>query len=126
MFAKTFVSAAFFCACLLPGLAQTRHEAESKARSIAVTGCLKKGTTVDRFILTGRDGKVYALRSTSVRLSEQIGHRVAIKGNLKHDQQRDDYDFEGSELGEGYGKSKTVDPIDVEVISLKVVGESCR
>ena len=99
---------------------------KGKAREVTITGCLQAGNTVDRFILRGPDRKAYALRSESVRLSEHVGHKVTVKGELKHDQKRDDYDFEGSEVNEAYGKGKIIDPLDVEVSSLKVVSASCQ
>jgi hypothetical protein len=81
---------------------------------------------LDRFSLIGQNGKTYALRSSSVKLAEHVGHTVAINGQIKHDQKRDDYDFEGSEVSEGYGKSKAPEPVDVVVTSLKVLSGSCR
>src|SRR5262245_26308100 len=99
--------------------------AEQKTGGIIATGCLQKGAVVDRFHLIGRDGKAYALRSSSVKLSEHVGHSVTIKGALKHDSKRDDYDFEGSEVNEEYGKGKIADFVDVEATSLKMNRASC-
>lgn len=127
MFSKSQASIALllgvfaFAACLA-----AFAKAERKTGSVTVTGCLQKGKVADRFHLIGRNGKAYALRSSSVKLSDHIGHSVTIKGDLKHDSKRDDYDFEGSEVNEEYGKGKTADFVDVEVISLKMVGASCR
>jgi hypothetical protein len=98
----------------------------AKPVTITVTGCLHKGNVVDRFSLTGQDHKSYALRSSAVKLADHVGHKVTIKGELKHDQKRDDYDFEGSEVNEEYGKGKVSDPLDVLVSSLKMIGASCR
>jgi hypothetical protein len=111
--------------CFLTALAKTEQQPQ-KARSIAVTGCLQNGRTLDRFDLVGKDGKAYALRSTSVKLSEHVGQMISIKGQAKHDPKRDDYDFEGSEVNEGYGKQKMADPVDVEVTSLKMLRVSCQ
>jgi hypothetical protein len=97
-----------------------------KAGSIAVTGCLQNGRTLDRFDLVGKNGKAYALRSTSVKLSEHVGQKVSIKGQAKHDAKRDDYDFEGSEVNEGYGKQQIANPVDVEVTRLKMLRASCH
>ena len=79
----------------------------------------------DRFTLTGQNGKAYGLRSTSVKLAEHVGHSVTIKGLLTRDPKRDEYDFEGSELNETYGKG-LLDLVDVEVTTLRVVSSSCR
>ena len=99
-------------------------EAEQKARNITVTGCLQKGNVLDRFKLTAH-GKAYALRSASVKLSDHVGHNVTIKGDLKRDPKRDDYDFEGSEVSEGYGKDQVSDQVDLDVTSLRMNSPSC-
>jgi hypothetical protein len=101
-------------------------KAEQKARNIKVTGCLQKGNVLDRFKLTAHDGKAYALRSASVKLSDHVGHNVTIKGALKRDPKRDDYDFEGSEVSEGYGKDQVSDLVDLDVTSLKMNSPSCQ
>jgi len=100
-------------------------KAGQKDSIVTVTGCLQKGNALDRFTLKGHDGKAYALRSTSVKLSDHVGHSVTIKGELKRDPKRDDYDFEGSEVKEGYGKDQVEDLVDVNVISLKMNSASC-
>jgi|SRR5215831_9066949 len=112
-------------AVLLAGSLTALAGAEQKNSGVTLTGCLQKGSVVDRFHLFGLDGKAYALRSSSVKLSEHVGHNVTIKGELKHDSKRDDYDFEGSEVNEEYGKGKIADFVDVEVISLKMNSASC-
>lgn len=113
------------CACFLAAFAKTGQEAAKKTGSVTVTGCLQKGNALDRFTLTGHNGKAYALRSSSVKLSDHVGHSVTIKGTLKRDPKRDDYDFEGSEVKEGYGKDQAADLVDVEVTSLKMNSASC-
>ena len=106
--------------------ARAQRKTAKNAGTVTVTGCLRKGVVLDRFHLTGQDGKAYALRSSSVKLSDHVGHSVTIKGELKRDEKRDDYDFEGSEVNEEYGKGKIADFVDVEVTSLKVVGAACH
>jgi hypothetical protein len=114
------------CTCLPATSAKAGSETAKKSRTISVTGCLQQGEVVDRFHIVGRDGKAYALRSTRVRLAEHLGHNVTIKGELKHDPKRDDYDFEGSEVNEEYGKGKIADFVDLEVTDLKMVAASCK
>src|SRR5262245_21958065 len=126
MFSKSQASVALLLgAALLAACLAAFAVAEQKNSSVTVTGCLQKGSVVDRFHLFGRDGKAYAPRSSSVKLSDHVGHNVTIKGELKHDSKRDDYDFEGSEVNEEYGKGKIADFVDVEVTSLKMNSASC-
>jgi hypothetical protein len=112
-------------AWVLSAFANTGQQAAKKTGRIIVTGCLQKGVVLDRFNLIGQDGKAYALRSSSVRLADHVGHTVTINGELKRDQKRDDYDFEGSEVNEEYGKEKK-NFVDVQVTSLKVLDVSCK
>ncbi|HEY6969542.1 MAG TPA: hypothetical protein VJA94_10080 [Candidatus Angelobacter sp.] len=107
-------------------LAPTPQKTVRKASSITLSGCLQEGRILDRFILPGGRGKIYSLRSKTIKLSEHVGHNVSIKGQLTRDEKRDEYDFEGSEANEAYGKGKLTDPIDVDVTSLKVLGTSCH
>jgi hypothetical protein len=100
-------------------------EAGQKASTITVTGCLQQGNMQDRFTLTAHGGKAYALRSASVKLADHVGHNITIKGELKRDPKRDDYDFEGSEVKEGYGKDQSAEQVDVEVTNLKMNNASC-
>src|SRR5262245_51948059 len=48
-----------------------------------VTGCLQKGDEAGEYSITGEDGKMYGLRSKSVKLSEHLGHKVTVTGTLK-------------------------------------------
>ncbi len=114
-----------FAACAIT-LAKTARKPGKRSGGITVSGCLKEGNVLDRFMITGPDGKVYALRSSTIKLADHVSHSVTITGALKHDPKRDDYDFEGSEVNEEYGKGKILDPLDVEVTSLKMAGASCQ
>ena len=107
-------------------LAPTRQKTARKVSSITLTGCLQEGRILDRFVLTGQRGKIYSLRSKAIKLSEHVGYNVSVKGQLTRDEKRDEYDFEGSEANEAYGKGKLTDPIDVDVTALKVLGTSCH
>jgi hypothetical protein len=76
-------------------LSGANQKAATKPLTITITGCLQHGRTADRFMLRGPKGKIYALRSSSLKLVDQVGHSVTITGALKRDPQRDDYEFEG-------------------------------
>jgi hypothetical protein len=106
--------------------AKTGQEAAKKTHTVAITGCLQKGMVAGRFNIVGRDGKSYSIRSASVKLVDHVGRRITVTGQLKRDPKRDDYDFEGSEVNEENGKGKIIDPVDVEVINLKVLSNSCH
>jgi hypothetical protein len=89
--------------------------------NVSVTGCLQKGDEADEFSLTGDDGKLYDLRSSSVKLAEHVGHKVTVSGKFKAEGYEKDED-EAKENKES-GKKEAG---DIQVSSLKMVSASCR
>ena len=84
-----------------------------------VTGCLQKGDEADEFSLTGDDGKLYDLRSNSVKLADHVGHKVTVSGKFKAEA---DEKGEEKEAKEG-GKKEAG---DITVSTLKMVSSSCQ
>jgi len=67
-----------FCAICLFGFAANAQKSSKSGGNVSVTGCLQKGEEADEFSLTGDDGKLYGLRSSSVKLVEHVGHKVTF------------------------------------------------
>lgn len=87
---------------------------QSKDDSITVTGCLKEADGDHLFQITGTKGDMYLARSTKVILKDHVGHKVALTGTIKDD---DDEDL-NVEYREG----------DVRLLivsSLKMIGTKC-
>src|SRR5438105_1180271 len=47
-----------------------------------VTGCLAQGDEANEFSIKGEDGKTYGLRSSNVKLSEHLNHKVTVTGKV--------------------------------------------
>lgn len=101
--------------------AANAQKGEEKGASKTVTGCLQKGDEADEFSLTGDDGKLYDLRSSSVKLADHVGHKVTVTGSFKPEGDEKDED-EAKESKEG-GKKEAG---DINVSKLKMVSESCK
>ena len=115
MLALVFVT----CVCLFAAAAQ---KSSRKGGSVSVTGCLQKGGDAPgEFSITGNDGKVYGLRSSSVKLADHVGHTVTVSGKMKAEGKDEDED-EAQESKEG-GKKEAG---DIQVSKLKMVSESCK
>lgn len=82
-----------FGACLAYGQDATSNDSKSKADTRTITGCLTKGDSSNEFLLTATDGSTWEVRSTTVALSDHVGHTVSATGvvsnptahNLKED-----------------------------------------
>ena len=87
----------------------------------SVTGCLQKGDEPGEYSITGEDGKTYGLRSNAVDLSQHLGHKVTVTGELRP---------ESAERGKGeaeeHGKKEAAEVGDIRVTDLKMVSEKCQ
>lgn len=107
--------------CFAFAVVATAQQAEKKGSSKTVTGCLQKSDEADEFRLTATDGKTYDLRSSSVKLSDHVGHQVTVTGSFKPEGGDKEAD-ESKEAKEG-GKKEAG---DIQVQKLKMVSESCK
>jgi hypothetical protein len=113
-----FVLACFFAVCIF-AFAAVAQKSDTKNGNTTVTGCLQKGDEPDEFALTADDGKLYGVRSSSVKLADHVGHKVTVSGNLKAEK---DEKEEAKESKEG-GKKEAG---DIQATSVKMVSSSCQ
>ena len=87
----------------------------------SVTGCLQKGDEAGEYSITAEDGKTYGLRSTSVKLSQHLGHKVTITGTLRPESAE-------KEKGEAeeHEKKEAAEAGDIRVTNLKMVSDQCQ
>ena len=104
--------------------AQEKQAQKSPKETKTVTGCLQKGDEPGEFSLQSEDGKVWGLKSGSVKLEEHLGHTVSVTGSVseesKAEEQREkkEGDVEKAANKEEYG--------DIRVASLKMISHSCK
>jgi hypothetical protein len=101
---------------------EQKMEHKSTRHTESVTGCLQKGDEAGGFALTGDDGKMWELRSKSVKLADHVGHKVTVTGSLAHHSKTHEEKMEKDEKKESAGKEYG----DLRVTSLKMVSESCQ
>ena len=100
-------------------LAAGAQKTGTKNGNVTVTGCLQKGDEADEFSLTGDDGKLYDLRSSSVKLAEHVGHKVTVSGKFKAEAYEKGEEKEAKEGGKKEAG-------DIQVATLKMVNSSCQ
>jgi hypothetical protein len=91
-------------------------------QSFSVTGCLQKGVEAGGYFITAEDGKVWELSSRTVKLDEQVGHKVTLTGYQVHRSKATEEKMAKSEKAEAAGKEYA----DMRVTSLKMISESCQ
>jgi Protein of unknown function (DUF5818) len=106
---------------------QDAQESQTKKSSKGpktVTGCLQKGDEPGEFSLQAEDGKVWELKSSSVKLEEHVGHKVKVSGAVKEETKAE----EKTEKKEGEVEkaSKKEEYGTIRVTSLKMISDSCK
>jgi hypothetical protein len=109
-----------FAVCVFALRAAVQKD-NDKGGVVTVTGCLQKGDEANEFALTATDGKLYDLKSSSVKLAEHVGQKVTVSGKFKPERPEKDED-EAKENKEGGMKEAG----DIQVSSLKMVSGSCQ
>lgn len=66
-----------------------RSRTQSKDDSITVTGCLREADGDHLFQITGAKGDMYLVKSAKVILKDHVGHKVALTGTIKDDDDED-------------------------------------
>ena len=85
--------------------------------SSTVTGCLAQGDEANEFSIKGEDGKTYGLRSSNVKLSEHLNHKITVTGKVT------------SEKHAGKVEAKTGRPEEdahMKVSTLTMVSTNCQ
>jgi hypothetical protein len=90
----------------------------------SVTGCLQKGDEAGEYSITGEDGKMYGLRSKTVKLSEHLGHKVTVTGTLRAESAEKEKG-EKAEVEE-HEKGERAEAGDIRVTNLKMVSDKCQ
>jgi len=104
--------------------AQEKQAQKSPKEAKTVTGCLQKGDEPGEFSIKGEDGKVWGLKSSSVKLEEHLGHKVSVTGSASEEskaeekREKKEGEVEKASNKEEYG--------DIRVTSLKMISDSCK
>ena len=48
--------------------------------TMTVTGCSQKGDETGEFSIAGEDGRLWGLRSSTIKLEDHLGHKVTVAG----------------------------------------------
>ena len=106
-----------------PAAQEQKHASHTKT----VTGCLQKGDEPDEFTITGKDGKTWDLRSSTVKLEQHVGHEVTVSGSPHRESKAEQKKEKAEQQKEGQmekaaGKEEYG---DLQVTDLKMVSETC-
>jgi len=97
-----------------------------KAEVRNITGCLSKGDSADEFLLTGKDGSTWEVRSTKVTLADHVGHTITAHGVVSNSTMHNmKEDAKNAAVDSGVKKNDT-EHGHLTISSLKMVSSSCK
>jgi hypothetical protein len=100
--------------------APQENQEKSASKTNVVTGCLQKGDQPDEFSITGENGKSWDLRSSTVKLSDHVGHQVTVTGSPTRETKAEE-----TKEGQVQNAGQKGELGELRVISLKMVSQSC-
>lgn len=124
---KTKISGVLALAMAFGAASSFAQESSPKPKSDVrtITGCLSKGDSAGEYLLTGKDGSTWEVRSTKVALGDHVGHTVSAHGVVSHAKLHNmKEDAKDAAVDSGVKKNDT-EHGHLNVTSLRMVGESC-
>jgi hypothetical protein len=100
--------------------AQAKQARKLATQKKAITGCLQKGYEPDEFSITSEDGKVWGLRSSTVKLDGHVGHKVTVSGLITHESKAEEKKTGKTDKAPGNEESG-----DLRVATWRMVSETC-
>jgi lipid-binding SYLF domain-containing protein len=106
------------------GKAEDKSEARAEAKgNVSVTGCLQRGDEAGEFSVTGEDGKVWELHSSTVKLEDHLGHKVTVAGTARAESKAEAKNEKKE--GEVVKASEKEEYRNLRVTSLNMVSDTC-
>ena len=98
---------------------------KGKAQTRTITGCLSQGDDKDEFLLSGKNGSTWEVRSDAVSLAEHVGHTVTATGTVRtaamHNMKEDAKDA----AHDAGMKDKNTEHGHLQITDIKMVNNSC-
>jgi hypothetical protein len=100
-------------------------DSKSKGDTRTITGCLSKASGADEYLLTGKDGSTWEVRSSTVSLADHVGHTVSATGVVSnatmHNLKEDTKDV----AKDAHMKKDNAEHGHMKVTDVQMVSDSC-
>ncbi len=102
--------------------AQDKQAEQPAKETKTLTGCLQRGEAGE-FSIAGEDGKLWALRSSTVKLEDHVGHKVTVAGTASGESKAEAK--KEKKEGEVENAAQKEEYRDLHVTSLKMISDTC-
>lgn len=103
----------------------TATTTKGKAHTRAITGCLSQGDDKNEFMLTGKDGSTWEVRSDAVSLADHVGHTVTATGTVNNTAMHNMKEDAKDTAQDAGMKHDNKEHGHLQVTDVKMVSDSC-
>jgi hypothetical protein len=122
---KAMLCALFVMLAACVVVAQDSASDRSKADTRTVTGCLTKGDSADEFLLTGKDGSTWEVRSRTVGLADHVGHTVSATGVVSNSTMHNLKEDTKDAASDAHLKKESAEHGHMKITDVQMVSDSC-
>ena len=101
-------------------------DSKSKSGTRTITGCLSKGDSAKEFLLTGKDGSTWEVRSDAVPLTDHVGHTVEAIGVVKSATAHNLKEDAKGAASDAHMKKESAEHGHMTITDVKMVSDSCQ
>lgn len=105
---------------------ESNSEAKGKSATRTITGCLTQGDSANEFLLTGKDGSTWEVKSDSVSLADHVGHEVKATGVVAHNKMHNMKEDTKDAVHDSGINNNNAEHGHMEVTHIRMVSDSCK
>ena len=121
---------AMACSLLLLSTAavaqDTTSSGKSKAENRSITGCVRQGSSADKYVLNANDGSTWDLKTDQVALADHVGHTVTITGKVENSTMHNMKEQTKDAASSAHMTKSNDEHGTLDVASVKMVSKSCK
>jgi hypothetical protein len=104
----------------------SNSDMKGKSATRTITGCLSQGSNSNEFVLTGKDGSTWEVKSDSVSLADHVNHEVKATGVVDHNKMHTMKEDTKDAVHDSGVNNNNTEHGHMEVTKLSMVSDSCK
>lgn len=104
----------------------SNSDTKGKSATRTITGCLSQGDNANEFVLTGKDGSTWEVKSDAVSLADHVNHEVKATGVVEHNKMHNMKEDTKDAVHDTGINNNNAEHGHMEVTKLSMVSDSCK
>lgn len=104
----------------------SNSDMKGKSATRTITGCLSQGDNASEFLLTGKDGSTWEVKSDAVSLADHVGHEIKATGVVSHNKVHNMKEDTKDMAHDSGMKNNNAEHGHMQITDVRMVSESCK